>query len=695
MYNHRYSHQLDSLADVLTETTPKVDSTVRTTQKKTTTTTYLPETEEKKNSFFGKLFGGKKKNTAEPERKVEVKEELVVSVDTVAIAQQDSAIVQVGRIMKNLEADKRLQTQQMLQQELELINTNLYLLNQLLSILQEVENEEVAAIEKKNAEAGMLVSESIERIGTIIIVFFLFMAVLVFLIMVDISRSNYYRLQLVNAKNKAEELGKVKQRFLANMSHEIRTPLQSIIGYAEQLSDPLYRHEATKAIQNSSEHLLQIVNEILDFSRIESDTFTLDQRPFALHAAVEEVAEAMRIQAAKKGLSFIVEYPPDGDVMVIGDAFRVRQILYNLLGNAIKFTGQGEVKLQVTVKRDLYVKCVFRVSDTGIGIYPKDKQRIFGQFEQGQAHTSQLYGGSGLGLSIVKKLAELYNGSVYVQSEPGKGSTFTVELNFEKAGVATEQPGDAKRMITAPQRHQRVLLVDDDPLILRLGSILLNKYKISHRAIADAEEAMLVDVENLDFIFLDIRMPHISGIQLCQSFRKRKTKAKIIALTAHVIPQEQDTILNSGFDQILMKPFREQQLLDILGVDAQLADEQQNELSQDFSLNELKAITMGDDQLLNAIVDQYVEDTQHNIEEMKKALEENDGAVLREVVHKLAGRTGQIGSRDIAAALAEIESLLDQGIFDSAVHEKTLTAMERVKKLLTWLTKETAMQSSL
>lgn len=540
----------------------------------------------------------------------------------------------------------------MLQQELKLINTNLYLFNQLLSILKEVENEEVAAIERKNAEAGLLVNQSFERIGTILMVFFLLMAIMVFLIMVDISKSNYYRQQLVNAKNKAEELGKVKQRFLANMSHEIRTPLQSIIGYAEQLHHPLHREEASAAIQTSSEHLLQIVNEILDFSRIDTDTFKLEQQPFALQQVVEEVANAMLIQARRKQLSFSVCYPADGDVYVKGDAFRVRQVLYNLLGNAIKFTHSGGVKLEVQLKRDLYVKCTFIISDTGIGILPKDRDRIFGQFEQGRVHNAHVYGGSGLGLSIVKKLVTLHQGSIHVQSETGKGSTFIVELNFERAHAPGMVAATEARNTTETPNNIRVLMVDDDPLILRLGTLLLEKNKIDFRAIGQAEQAMLADVENFNFIFLDIRMPGISGLELCQSYRRRNPKAKIIALTAHVIPQEQTTILDSGFDQILSKPFREHQLLQLLGMHSAAPT------LDNFNFAALQEMTLGDEQLFNEILDQFVTDTKRNLTEIKIFCDSNDAVALRETVHQLAGRTAQVGIDKISTSLKLIETAL-------------------------------------
>lgn len=656
VFNKKYSDQLDSLTDILTSAKPVSDSSVRTTEKKTTTTTYLPPAEEKKPNFFGRIFGGKKKEPTPQDNRVEVKEEVSVKVDTLAIAQQDSAMMAVGRFMKGLERDQRQQTKQMLQRELELIGTNIVLINQLLSILQEVENEEIASIERKNDEAGAMVNSNIQRIGLIMIVFFLLAAVLVFLIMLDISKSNYYRLQLIKARDEAEELGQVKQRFLANMSHEIRTPLQSIIGFSEQLKSSQANNEAVDAIQSSSEHLLHIVNEVLDYSRIESDKFVIAESPFPLSRLINDVTSVIRIHAIEKGLDFIVKIDGDTNVVLLGDAFRLRQILYNLLGNAIKFTSQGSVTFELKITEARLVKCRFTITDTGIGIAQKDIGRVFGQFEQGNVNIHKQYGGAGLGLSIVKKLIDLQYGHIYLDSEEGKGSTFTVDLSFERASSEEAASLSVSQSKNGHSHfHGKVILVDDDPLILKLSGLVLQKNHIPFTAINQSEEALHVDLTDVNFIFLDIRMPGITGVELCKALRG-KTKAKIIALTAHVLPQEQASILESGFDQILTKPFREKDLLEVLGV-----EETSVSNGSTFDLTALKKMTMGDEQLLQSVIAQFNEETRKNIGELESILTCSDAKAAREIVHKFSGRIAQMGNTDLANKFHELEVKLDEG----------------------------------
>ncbi len=682
--NSKLSLKLDSLSEILVQSQPKADSSVTTTQKKTVTTVYLPD--ETKKSFFGRLFGGKKKDSAE--NRVEVKEEISVKTDTLAVARQDSAIAQVGRIMKSLDEGQRTQTRQMMKRELDLINTNISLINQLLSILQEVENEEISSIERKNAEAASLVSSSIQRIGIIMLVFFLLAALLVFLILVDISRSNYYRLQLIKAKEEAEELGKVKQRFLANMSHELRTPLQSIIGFAEQLKNPAVSNEAVIAIQSSSEHLLQVVNEVLDFSRIESDTFTFENAPFFLDKVIDEVTSVIRISAEKKGLQLIVANHNLPANVVVGDAFRLKQILYNLLGNAVKFTSQGEVKLETEVTQGKYIKCVFKITDTGIGIAPEDIGRVFGQFEQGNMNIHKQYGGSGLGLSIVKKLVDLQQGKMEVSSEPGKGTTFTLKLYFDKAPAVISAEVDSILPIETNIDPGRVLLVDDDPLILRLCSLILENNNVNFKAMNQPEKILEENLDDVNFIFLDIRMPGINGIELCQLLRARKSEVQIIALTAHVLPQEQSSLLQSGFDQLLSKPFREQDLLKMLGIHRAAVTTPIQKETSSLDLSSIKKMTMGDDALFQSVLVQFAEDTQKNKQDLEKQFQEKNTKAIREIVHQLSGRVGQMGATSLSQQFRQVETELHAGKNTDEIADKLKLSLNDLDVMLKQIQKE-------
>src|SRR5690606_19904765 len=299
--NKSLTRRIDTLSTIIEQKKLQIDTSVVTTEKRTTTT-YVHDTVAEKDdrSFIGKIFGKKKKET-EPAVQVKVQEELSVSVDTVAIAKQNQALEEVEKIVQHLEVDQRLQNKRLLSRELQLINTNSLLINQLLSILHEVETQELKLMQKKSIDAGIVVNSNIKRISILLLAFFLGAALLVYLIWIDISKSNFYKDQLEKARDEAEELSQIKQRFLANMSHEIRTPLQSIIGFAEQIKQKnSVDHEAVDAIYSSSEHLLHIVNEVLDYSRISSGSLTFASDKFRLMEVIHEIESAMRIQTERK-----------------------------------------------------------------------------------------------------------------------------------------------------------------------------------------------------------------------------------------------------------------------------------------------------------------------------------------------------------------------------------------------------------
>ncbi|MBX2896734.1 MAG: response regulator [Cyclobacteriaceae bacterium] len=674
--NKKFTQQLDSLSLVLAVNKP-LDTAVVTNQFKTTTTTYIPE---EKRNFFNRLFGNRKKDTFSTG--IEIKEETITRVDTLARAQKEIARTEVERIMKQLDEDQRLQTQEMLQRELRLITTNMSLINQLLTILREVELEELALFEKKNNEAAWLVKVSVERISIILVLFFLGAAVLVFLILIDISRSNYYRLQLTQAKEEAERLSLVKQRFLANMSHEIRTPLQSILGFSEQLHVQKDNTEALLAIQQSSEHLLHIVDEVLDYSRIESGRMVLDRSPLWLDEVADEVATVIEIQARQKNLNFTVDLDSI-DTPVLGDAFRLKQVFFNLLGNAIKFTDAGTItfRMQVLQKTDSKLDVTFTISDTGKGIPKEEQEIIFNQFEQGGKNIHRQYGGAGLGLSIVKKIIEQQQGTIVVESEPGAGTTFHIQLTFEK----TEAPVvSAVESVNTPAFTGHVWLVDDDALILKLCSLILEKKNITYTSVQNPYEMLAQQFSTNDVVFLDIRMPGINGVDLCRQLRKRAPYLYIVALTAHLLPDERKFIVENGFNRILPKPFRENEFIEALN-----RKETTIRAATALDLTELEKMTDGDKLLMHSIVEEFIIETRKNMLQLEKRMLDKDAAGAREIIHQLAGRVGQFGARPLMKELQRIEQLLANGSTLNEIRELT-NVVQQVKQFQTELAKEVA-----
>ena len=697
--NTRMSYRIDTLSNIIASEKVKVDTSVVTTQKKTITT-YTKDSvvvkPKDERSRLSKLFSRKKK---EPDTtKFQIQEEMSVTIDTLSVARQNKALEEVGKIMVDLEKEQRAENKKLLARELELINSNSLFITQLLAILHEVENEELSKMNQNNQRAATVVNQNISRISILLLVFLLGAALLVYLIWMDITRSNYYKEQLEKAKEQAEELSQIKQRFLANMSHEIRTPLQSIIGFSEQLKNYHGSHlEAVGAIHSSSEHLLHIVNEVLDYSRISSGSFSLVKEPFSLFSIVKEVESAMRIQAERKRLTLLLDLEKATDFNLQGDHFRLRQVLYNLIGNAIKFTAKGYVKITLKTQEDEErVGCTFEIMDTGIGIRAEDLNKIFNQFEQASASITHTFGGTGLGLTIVKSLVEAQGGTLQVSSEHSHGSTFKVELNYEKE-IQKTHPLKAIQPLEKASFSGKVIVVDDDSMILRLCSLILKKNGIEFITYNDPGKLIHQDPDTtITHILMDIRMPNINGIELCHALRKKYSKETIfVALTAHVFAQERQQLLDEGFNLILPKPFREEELLYVLGLT--LANNptpvvNKNSVTVDFSM--LRQLTMGDESLFQSILLQFQDETERDLKLLKENLSHPEPKVIREIVHKLAGRVGQLGALSLSVKLHDIENEIVEGTEISELLDEIIETKADVTKLLNSIRISTLQQSS-
>jgi len=629
--------------------------------------------EKSRKGFLGRLFGGKKKQPAKdtsagkaPTTQAQVPHEqlesetVAVTVDTLRskVANTDSIKRELDKASRTIVSKQKLKSTSFVNREAALMNTGNLLINQMLNILQEVEKDAVRQVDRNNQETKRVIESGAKRIINIILLFVLATAILLYLILTDISRSAKYRRQLELAKDEAERHSAVRQRFLANMSHEIRTPLQSIIGYSEQLlnqKEP--RKEDIEAIHYSSEHLLQIVNEILDYSRLASGKFSLNYTNFNLKNLLSEIIAVMRPQADKRSIALVLQNNSTAD-FIKGDAFRLKQILYNLLSNAIKFTSDGSVILIVRSvdvgKRYIFE---FAVQDTGTGIPKESLSNIFNQFEQVNTSSVAATSGTGLGLSIVKELVELQGGEIQVESELGKGSCFTIELGFAKP----KQEQVESLIAAAEDLPQSVVdadvyVVDDDELILQLCSSILEKNNIRHHCYNSPLE-LLTELDKPDetIVFADIRMPEMNGLDLCMELRKLSTTMKVYALTAQALPEEREAILESGFDGILMKPFREADLISLLKGNEVITYTPVETVKKELDLSSIEMMTFGDTERLVKILQKYVHDSAEDIRQL--VMLNGDEPEVAFLLHRLAGRSSQLGAGKLASLMRELEIL--------------------------------------
>jgi len=369
------------------------------------------------------------------------------------------------------------------------------------------------------------------------------------------------------ALGQANIASQAKTNFLASMSHEIRTPLNGIIGYTEQLLDEKLNARQKRyadLIQVSASALLTVANDILDFSSIEAEQITLQIEPFSLVSLIDNTVSIVSSGAGKKGVPIRIEWDPRLPKMVLGDEARLRQVLLNLLNNAVKFTREGHITTHVECKGRSAAGEVIRiaVTDTGIGIAPEHHDRLFKRFSQGDPSIRREFGGTGLGLAISKRLVELMGGQIGVESELGKGSTFWIELTLPEADMpcpVTVQEGLPKVINPA-----RILIVEDVEINRELVQIMLEAAGHKIDAVASGEEAVAaVQATAYDVVLMDIQMPGMDGMTAIQEIRALDPPANrvfVAAMTANVLPQQVRDFINAGFDDHIGKPIKREDL---------------------------------------------------------------------------------------------------------------------------------------
>lgn len=379
---------------------------------------------------------------------------------------------------------------------------------------------------------------------------------------------------LNNAIFEAEEASLAKSQFLSNMSHELRTPMNAVLGFAQvgiEAKGEHQKNEYLRKIGQSGEHLLSVINDILDFNKIESNTFTLESTSFRINRSLRRVLDMCLVRADEKGLKVKVQLDKAIPKHLIGDPFRLEQILINLLGNAIKFTDDGSVSIKVDLqdKTDNGVTLKIAVTDTGIGIAEAHLAQLFSEFTQADNSITRKYGGTGLGLTITKQLVERMHGNIHVESQLGKGSTFSFTAKFEFSDEPMIEPVktdnvDPSQLVNA-LAGKSVLLVEDNEINRLVVERMLEPIALNLDVAVNGEEAVaMVKKNKYGLVLMDVQMPVLDGIDATRAIRQFNTSMAIIGLSAHANTEHTNVALNAGMNDYLTKPVDKDKLFQML-----------------------------------------------------------------------------------------------------------------------------------
>lgn len=575
----------------------------------------------------------------------------------------------LGKIKKT-EGKKEISNNQL---ELGLIQSDRQVMSKIDSLLAtlEIGERNSIALKTKEAREAATQTKSIVLVFSILLTLILFAAC--FAIVKYIRRNNEYKRFLKKAKLESEEIAASKVKFVSILSHEIRTPLNAIIGFTEQLTQQIsgqWSKEQTEQlgyVQKSSAHLSQIVNEILDYTKLQANQVQLEQIPFDPKKEVRDIFDMLQQTADTRQNDLQLVCSSAVPHYISGDSLKFRQIMLNLLSNAIKFTENGKiiVRMHAEEPENEDINLLLEVEDSGIGIETEHLENIFEEFQQENSSISRGYGGTGLGLSITKMLVELHQGKITVKSEKGKGSCFDLNLHYHLCYEPVPQQ-EVPALKTFSLEGLTVLLADDEPYNRKLLESILNKTNVTILQAEDGQKAWDVFVsEKVDLALIDIQMPKLNGIELCKKIRSESAAQKraipIIAVTAGWSEElERESEL---FHAIVGKPVKEQDLIRVIRqvlsgekIGFKIANpiEKKSDAAP-YNLSGLTEMSNGDGHFVKSMIETFVRTTKEGIAELKLQLEKNELSGMAETAHRISSPCKHLEILNLYQLFKELE----------------------------------------
>lgn len=621
--------------------------------------------------FWNSITGDKDEEEQPPTSLPKIETRLDTS--TTAIYRPDTTIAFIKKQLIGFRQKELLINKEISRQERRLQINDQQIANDIRKLLYLIEQEELRLSSKRSQQTAALQQKL--YIYSLGLGFSGLLTILIFsvLIMRDLTRSEYYRQELEAARALAEEHLKVKEQFMATMSHEIRTPITSIIGFSEQLGQTkLTNQQLTyqSIITKSSEHLLGLINDILDFSKIEAGMIKLECTPFSPYETLMEAIEIVAPKARDKKLSLYhtIEFKPT--LAFKGDPLRLRQLAINLLGNAVKFTESGSVKLKASTEKldGKTLQLRLFIEDTGIGIPMELQSEIFKEFTQTEAGITRKYGGTGLGLAISKRLVELQNGKIGVTSIPGKGSEFYVVIPYETTTDEIREQKSSYTQISANALNGfQILLAEDDATTQLLTKGILEKYGAAVDSVSNGLQALALLKENgknYHLLISDVQMPEMGGLELVQRVMT-STEWKhtpTLCVTANNTEAEKRSFIGAGFSEVLVKPFYEHQLLEkveaLLNLSFELTTtENQTPQMGRLSFAGIRQFTGDDSAAYTAVLLSLKDNIEMTSKRFEEALKTGNQNEISNLAHRILPHFSQLKATELTILLTDLEEL--------------------------------------
>lgn len=575
-------------------------------------------------------------------------------------------------------------------------------------ILGEYEKEEILHATQKQETRERTVTTMIHIFAVVAVIAFLLVVFFTFFILRDLSRSNRYRRELENANQYAEQLLKSREKMILTVTHDIKAPLSSILGYIELLTNTSITERQSyflKNMQGSSKHILKLVGNLLDLSKLENNKMQIEEIVFNPYQLFQEIIDNFLPLAANKHLELQNKFGQDLNNDFKGDALRIRQIITNILSNAVKYTKKGTIRFSANTTTD-DKRIVLKIEDTGSGMTPEEQKLIFKEFTRLKSHSA--IEGTGLGLTITLKLIHLLKGEMKLQSEPGKGSCFTIILPFQKANISsnilhtTAQNDTVLKIDNESNNHTKtitksdrtnILLVDDDPLQLAMTVNLLANHGIHSSTTTHPQEVITrLKEQDYDLMLSDIQMPELNGFELVKLIRalpERKFKTlPIVALSADSDKHESE-YLQAGFSAYLSKPFQAKQLIQLI---TRLTGNEETEHQtsetipsykeeKNYTLKNIRQFTDNDPQALKTIIQSFIRETTEHINKLEKHQAAEQWEEISKLAHKMLPLFRQLEIKNIIENLECLEHPDKAGIDQNKINQLTTLVIKQITTL--------------